>query len=67
MTAQIAMSREINRVSKITRKSLGLTPRDTVENDQTRMAALQTKWDGYENLNFELPNHALYNQPRSGK
>lgn len=64
---QIATSHEINRVSKITRKSLGLTPRDTVENDQTRMVALQTKWDGYENLNFELPNHALYNQPGSGK
>ncbi|MCC4323856.1 LCP family protein [Limosilactobacillus reuteri] len=64
---QIATPQEINRVSKITRESLGLMPKSSVKNDQTRMVALQTKWDGYENLNFELPNHALYNQPGSGK
>ena len=33
-----------------------------VSNNETELVQLQTSWNGYNNLNFTLPNGAKYNQ-----
>lgn len=58
---QIATASEINRVSKELRLSLGLKPK-TIHNSETAMNKLQTSWDGYNNLAYQLPNGAQYNE-----
>ena len=62
---QIASPKEINRVSKLVRKQLGLQPK-TVVNHETRMYKSQPNFDGYNNTNFILPGGASYNDPGSG-
>lgn len=57
---QIATSAEINRVSKNIRTALGLKPVH-VSNAETKMVASQTSWNGYDNVDFILPNGAKYN------
>lgn len=64
---QIATPKEINRVSNLTRSSIGLPlNQQPVENAETMMYDQQTTWDGYHNLAFRLPHNARYNQPGSG-
>lgn len=62
---QIASPKEINRVSKLIRTALGLKAKH-VTNAETRMYNEQTDYDGYNNVNFVLPNNATYNVPGSG-
>lgn len=62
---QIASPREINRVSRLVRLQLGLKPKH-VTNIETRMYNMQTNYDGYNNIDFILPNNATYNVPGSG-
>lgn len=62
---QIASPKEINRVSKLVRKQLGLQPK-TVVNHETRMYKSQPNFDGYNNTDFILPGGASYNDPGSG-
>lgn len=62
---QIASPKEINRVSKLVRKQLGLQPK-TVVNHETRMYKSQPNFDGYNNTDFILPGGASYNNPGSG-
>lgn len=62
---QIASPKEINRVSKLIRTALGLKVKH-VSNAETRMYNEQTDYDGYNNVNFVLPNNATYNVPGSG-
>ena len=62
---QIASPKEINRVSKLIRKQLGLKPKKVV-NHETRMYRSQPNYDGYNNTNFILPGGASYNTPGSG-
>ncbi|WP_251716705.1 LCP family protein [Lactobacillus agrestimuris] len=58
---QIATPNEINRISKQVRHSMGIRPVN-VSNNETELVQLQTSWNGYNNLNFTLPNGAKYNQ-----
>lgn len=62
---QIASPKEINRVSKLVRKQLGLKSK-TVVNHETRMYKSQPNFDGYNNTDFILPGGASYNDPGSG-
>lgn len=62
---QIASPKEINRISKLVRKQLGLKP-VTVNNHETRMYKSQPTYDGYNNTDFILPGGASYNDPGSG-
>lgn len=62
---QIASPKEINRVSKLVRKQLGLKPKKVV-NHETRMYKSQPTYDGYNDQNFILPGGAEYNNPGSG-
>lgn len=62
---QIASPKEINRISKLVRKQLGLKP-VTVNNHETRMYKSQPNYDGYNNTDFILPGGASYNDPGSG-
>ena len=62
---QIASPKEINQVSKLIRKQLGLKPKKVV-NHETRMYRSQPNYDGYNNTNFILPGGASYNTPGSG-
>ena len=62
---QIASPKEINRVSKLVRKQLGLKPK-TVVNHETKMYKSQPNFDGYTNTDFILPGGASYNDPGSG-
>lgn len=62
---QIASPKEINRVSKLVRKQLGLKPKKIV-NHETKMYKSQPNYDGYNNTNFILPGGASYNDPGSG-
>ena len=62
---QIASPKEINRISKLVRKQLGLQPK-TVVNHETRMYKSQPNFDGYNNTDFILPGGASYNDPGSG-
>lgn len=57
---QIATPNEMNRVSREVRSSLGLNPQ-RVSNNESRMYNQQSSWDGYRELNFQLPHHARYN------
>lgn len=63
---QVATTSEINRISKKVRRALGLKPVKVV-NAETKMVEMQTTWDGYNNVEFTLPNGAKYNTPGSGK
>ena len=62
---QIASPKEINRVSKLVRKQLGLKPTKVV-NHETKMYKSQPDYDGYNNTDFILPGGASYNDPGSG-
>ena len=62
---QIASPKEINRISKLVRKQLGLKP-VTVNNHETRMYKSQPSYDGYNNTDFILSGGASYNDPGSG-
>ena len=62
---QISSPKEINRVSKLIRKRLGLKPK-TVVNHETKMYKSQPNYDGYNNTDFILPGGASYNNPGSG-
>lgn len=62
---QIASTKEINRVSKLVRKQLGLKAKKVV-NHETKMYDSQPSYDGYTNTNFILPGGASYNNPGSG-
>ncbi|WP_373842965.1 LCP family protein [Limosilactobacillus sp.] len=62
---QIASPKEINRVSKLVRKQLGLKPK-TIVNHETRMYKSQPDYNGYNKINFILPGGASYNEPGSG-
>lgn len=62
---QIASPKEINRISKLVRKQLGLKL-VTVSNHETRMYKSQPSYDGYTNTDFILPGGASYNDPGSG-
>lgn len=62
---QIASPKEINRISKLVRKELGLKP-VTVNNHETRMYKSQPSYDGYTHTDFILPGGASYNDPGSG-
>ena len=62
---QIASPKEINRISKLVRKQLGLKP-VTVNNHETRMYKSQPNYDGYNNTDFILPGGASYNDHGSG-
>lgn len=57
---QIATSPEINRISREIRLSLGLKP-ERVTNDETAMNKLQTTWNGYNDIDYQLPAGAQYN------
>lgn len=62
---QIASPKEINRMSAIIRKHLGLKP-IKVNNYETKMYRMQKNYDGYNNVDFVLPGGAEYNVPGSG-
>ena len=62
---QIASPKEINRVSKLIRKQLGIKAKKVV-NHETRMYKSQPNYDGYNNTDFILPGGASYNDPGSG-
>lgn len=62
---QIASPKEINRISKLIRKQLGLKPKKVV-NHETRMYKSQLLYDGVTNTDFVLPGGARYNDPGSG-
>lgn len=62
---QIASTKEINRISKLIRKQLGLKPKKVV-NHETKMYDSQPTYDGYNNTDFILPGGAVYNEPGSG-
>lgn len=63
---QIASPKEINRVSKLVRKQLGLDP-IVVNNYETKMYRMQKHYNGVTNIDFRLPGGAEYNVPGSGK
>lgn len=54
---QIASPKEINRISKLVRHSLGLKF-SSVTNNETKLYKMQTDYDGYSHTNFVLPNDA---------
>ena len=54
---RIAPNREMQRLSDNTRQALGLT-KVKVNNIQTKMNDMQTNWNGYNNVNYVLPNNA---------
>lgn len=58
---QIATPAAINKVSKQARRSMGLQP-VKVENNETKLVQMQTSWNGYNQVDFTLPNGAKYNQ-----
>ncbi|MCD7113659.1 LCP family protein [Limosilactobacillus agrestis] len=62
---QIASPKEINRVSKLIRKQLGLKPKNVV-NHETKMYKSQPHYNGYNETDFILPGGASYNDPGSG-
>lgn len=62
---QIASPKEINRISKLVRKQLGLKPKKVV-NRETKMYKSQPTYDGVTNTDFILPGGAVYNDPGSG-
>ncbi|BAP85236.1 transcriptional regulator [Paucilactobacillus hokkaidonensis JCM 18461] len=62
---QIAVPKEINRVSKLVRTALGLKF-SKVTNNETKLYNMQTNYDGYNNVDFVLPNGASYNDAGSG-
>ncbi len=47
----------MQRLSDNTRQALGLT-KVKVNNIQTKMNDMQTNWNGYNNVNYVLPNNA---------
>lgn len=57
---QIATAPEINRVSRELRQSLGLAPIKVV-NNETKMNRQQTSWNGYNQVDYQLPAGAQYN------
>lgn len=61
---QIASPKEINRISKLIRKQLGLKPKKVV-NHETRMYKSQPSYNGVTNTDFILPGGASYNDPGS--
>lgn len=62
---QIASPKEINRISRLVRKELGLKPVKVV-NHETKMYKSQPNYDGYDKTDFILPGGASYNDPGSG-
>lgn len=62
---QIASPKEINRISKLIRKQLGLKAKKVV-NHETKMYKSQPTYDGVSNTDFILPGGASYNDPGSG-
>lgn len=62
---QIASPKEINRISKLVRKQLGLKTKKVV-NHETKMYKSQPTYDGVTNTDFILPGGASYNDPGSG-
>lgn len=62
---QIASPKEINRVSKLVRKELGLKYKK-VTNHETKMYKSQPLYNGVTNTDFVLPGGASYNDPGSG-
>lgn len=62
---QIASPKEINRVSKLIRKQLGLKPKNVV-NHETKMYKSQPHYNGFDETDFILPGGASYNDPGSG-
>lgn len=58
---QVASPRELNNTSQHIHSVMGskATP---IHNHETALYRSQTSWDGYRNLDFQLPNHAEYNQ-----
>lgn len=62
---QIASTSEINRVSKLLRKQLGLKLHKVI-NHETRMYDSQPDYKGNNDSLFILPGHAKYNMPGSG-
>ena len=62
---QIASPKEINRISKLVRKQLGLKPKKVV-NHETKMYKSQPTYNGVTNTDFILPGGASYNEPGSG-
>ena len=62
---QIASPKEINRISQLVRKELGLKPVKVV-NHETKMYKSQPNYDGYDKTDFILPGGASYNDPGSG-
>ena len=62
---QIASPKEINRISKLIRKQLGLKPKKVV-NHETKMYKSQPTYDGVSNTDFILPGGSSYNDPGSG-
>lgn len=62
---QIASPKEINRISKLVRKELGLKYKK-VTNHETKMYKSQPLYDGVTNTDFVLPGGASYNDPGSG-
>ena len=57
---QIATASEINRISRKLRQSLDL-PVHHVVNNETRMNRDQSTWNGYDQLDYRLPDNAQYN------
>lgn len=62
---QIASPKEINRISKLVRKELGLKYKK-VTNHETKMYKSQPLYDGVVHTDFILPGGASYNDPGSG-
>lgn len=64
---QIASPKEINRISKLVRKQLGLQP-ETVTNNETKLWKYNSKHNkGWQQTgDFKLPGDAEYNTPGSG-
>lgn len=62
---QIAAPKEIDRISKLVRHALGLKY-TKVTNNETKLYNMQTNYDGYNNVDFVLPNGASYNEAGSG-
>ncbi|WP_103660792.1 LCP family protein [Lactobacillus sp. HT06-2] len=58
---QIATPQAINEVSKQVRHSMGLEP-IKVNNEETKLVKAQTTWNGYNQIEFTLPNGAQYNK-----
>lgn len=61
---QIATPEAINKVSKQVRHSMGLHTVE-VENNETKLYDQQTTWNGYNKIDFKLPDGAKYNQLQS--